>query len=360
MQNMISKKSQYNKGVPYDPVVWHAMVTNCDVSEVKRQLNDLSLKNAFDGKGIIEHFVPICHMQNFNSDKSEREAIEMPFNFVFIRTSRHGLTKINKTLPELNLVKPINNESGRRAHVIIDDKVMTMFRKVVSVFDGNAPCFLTGEFDIDRWDLVRIEAGPFEGIEGRLMFKPGKFSGLVMLPIGNLFIVATGEIERENFKVVAFGNQTNHQYYQFDVNIQRATKALFTKLSSGSLDFNQLNEMKTFIQRYGELKVNTRNTISTHYGLMLMCQTALGNDEEASKWLIECKKILPKLKSEIQRGQHLAMMFAATGDKQYADQLHCIVDKWGELTYAQRKRKRIVGMLNAFESVYDSLKWIKQ
>ena len=54
------------------------------------------------------------------------------------------------------------------------------------------------------------------------------------------------------------------------------------------------------------------------------------------------------------------MMFAATGDKQYADQIHSIVDKWGELTYAQRKRKRIVGMLNAFESVYESLKWIKQ
>lgn len=359
MQDLKSRKSQFNNEVPYDPVAWYAMETEVNVEDAKHDLSELSLKNAFEGKGVIEFFLPKCLMQETVPGKKEPVTKEMPCSYVFFHNTKEGINEIKNTLPHLNLLKPMNLD-GNRAHVKIDDESMVMFRKIVTVFNGLAPCYYAYDYDVEAMDLAKVEDGPFKGVKGRFYCKPGKNSGQVLVPINKLFIVATAEIQPEHLRTLEFGKRNHNSYHKHDVHLPRAIKALFTKLTLGEIDFNQTNEMKAFILHFSLLKPRTLNTKSTHIGQMLMSQKALGNEEEAQKWLIECEKILPMLKADIQIGLHIAMMYAATGDEKLLERLHNIVDGWGEIAETERKKQRIAGMMRAFEGVYDSLKWIKQ
>lgn len=326
---------------------------------VKRELDALSLMYAFEGKGVIEYFLPTCFMRVKKSTANEYATRKMIFSYVFIHDNERGIAALKKALPRLNLESPVSAKTGQRKYSTLPDYEMAMIRQVADAYAGQLPCYHRNTFNLDSCDRVRIVEGTLSGIEGAMAIKQGKHSGQVLLPLNDLFLVSTGEIPPNNYIVLQFGEGNRHPYHLFDNYLPRVTDALAQRLMTDSLETAAHVDLLKFVGKYGELSSRTLNIESTHAGLMLMSHAALGEKEEAEKWLERCHILLKSLKAELQIALHLAMMFAATGDRKIADSLRLTIDDWGIIAESDRKKKTVIDILEKFTRLYASLKYIK-
>ena len=293
-------------------------------------------------------FVPECVMRvKRGANVAVRKS---PLTYVFVHTTERGVAEIKKALPQLKLNAPINGVTGQRKHVALHDGEMQAFRKITDVFGGQLPCYPADTFDVEACDRVRIVAGAFAGVEGAMVPSQGKEGGLVVLPMRDLFLVSVGQQSPHNYIVLEFGRGNRHPYHEFDNYLPRVTAALRQRLTTGRIDDGAYADVAKFVHRYSELTARTLNIESMHSSLMLMSYAALGEDCET--WLVECKRLLPKLTASLQRTLHQAIMYAATGEETLARILRGTIAEWGEIAASDRKKRTVVNLLTEFESIY--------
>jgi len=338
------------------------MVTKSDVSTVKREFEVLSIKNAFTGAGALEYFLPKCYVQKNISDVDNFDMEEMSETYVFIHASKKEINEIKNNVPGLELTKPVNIKTNRKSHMILTEAEMRNLRLVSDVFKGMLPCFPMDSFNLGRCDLVRVHSGLFAGLEGLMVSRLGRNGGQVLLPINDLFMVASGEILPDDMYVLEFAKGSGHHLDQFDANMSLVTKALVSKLTTNTLDQESQDELSLFIKRYSFLRTHTINIQSTYSCLMLMSNVALGDKKEIERWRKVCNNVSPKLTDDHQIALHQAMIYAATGNPKYPSKIHKIIDGWGEISskdFLKNRKKIVIDLLKQFEGLYASLKWLK-
>lgn len=354
--------------IPYHKTkTWSVLVTQHTVEVVKRELGALMLKNAIEGKRVLDYFLPTCIKVTNGKKSGEIVTQTMDRTFVFFNTNRQGMMTIMKSLPQLNLQEPESEFSTKTSPLTFSEEEIQMLRNISDLFGGNLPCYEFTGFDLDACDKIQVISGQFGGVIGVMYYIKGRVTGRVMVPVKDLFMLSLGEINPHNYRVLEFGKGNRHYYNMFDRYLPIVSQALYTRLMSDTVDPESLNEVEMFSTRYEQLQVATLNIESTYAGLMLMSSAVLKHTDETEMWLNRCKKILKSLTSNTQLAQHLIMMYSVTGDVDIAEQLQATIEKWKvpsaddtKSVKAPRylKRKIVNDLFEKFRKLHASLKWI--
>ena len=333
---------------------WYVLMFKQAFTKTKKDLSSLSIKRAYEGKGALEYFIPSMFMRVKQFGTGKYISRKMVVSYVFIRETEGGIRLLKSKMPQLQLITSSESKAYNTQYVKLDDFEMTMVKKIADVYDGQLPCYRSDEYKLDGCDYVKVVDGPFKGIEGRIVTYPGRDSGQVILPIGDLFQVSTGDILSQYIQIIEFGKGNRHPYHMFELHMPRVLEALTRQLTKGEISAEELATMLIFTGRLENLQPSTLNIESQYSGLMLMSYTAAGSEYQADKerWLNTCKELLPKVKAELQNGYQMAMMYASTGDPKIAEQLHKLIDTWLPFKPTQQKKLTIVKMLERFEAIY--------
>ena len=335
-----------------DKYSWYLLTTDANSTTVKREFDDLSLKNAFEGKGVVEYFMPACFMRVRRSGSSEPVTRKTLFNYIFVHSTQRDIADIKSNVSRLNLKTPGNSPTGPRSALTVDDRQITMIRKIADIFGGKLPCYRNDEYDLSTCDTAHINGGPFEGIEGPLMCKTNRLSGQIMLSVRDLFIVATGEIQPQYINVIRLGERSRHPLQALETYIPRVTKALTHKLMTGQLDDDERNNIDAFTRRYALLRPDTDDDATLHTGLMLMSYTALSDNDAATQWLHAAQRLRPSL-APPQTALLDAMTYAATGHPTPSTPID------SQPTPSTKTEKTTQNLNAHFTTLYTSLKWLK-
>lgn len=343
----------------FDPVEWYIAITKADVATVKQELDLLSVKNAFDGKGAVDYFLPKCFVKSKSKDLVIKE---MPDTYVFIHCNKKEFNEIKNAVPSLNLMKPLNKATGCRGHMTLNEETLMKMRLISNVLKGYLPCFDIDAFDVSSCDRVLVDRGLFKGLEGPIFCQIGKDGGQVLIPVNDYFIAATPEIPFNEFRTLEFGKGTRHHTQQFEAHIPKVVNAVVERFTTGKLSDKVAEEMEAFIWRYGLLRSATMNVYTFHNGLMLLSYVALDDKEKINNWMRVCNILKRKISDSTQLGLLLTMMFAATGDDKLKEETQNIIDSWpkkGDTGPLRNRRKTIIELFNKFDGLHNSLKWIK-
>lgn len=336
---------------------WYVLVFTQAVTKMKKDLAALSIKRAYEGKGALEYFLPSFFMLVKQFGTGKYVSRKMVVSYVFIRETEGGIRQLKTKMPQLQLITSPESKAHNTQYVKLNDSEMSMIKKIADIYDGQLPCYRSDEYKLDGCDYVKVVDGPFEGVEGRIVTWPGRDSGQIILPVGDLFLVSTGDILSQYTQIIEFGKGNRHPYHMFELHLPRAIEALTKQLTNGEIPPNDLATMLVFTGRLEALQPATLNIESFYSGMMLMSYTAAGCGFEVDKerWLNNCNELLPKLKAEIQTGLQLAMMYASTGNPKIAEQLHNLIDSWIPLKPTEQKKFTIVKMLERFEAIYSQI-----
>ncbi len=334
---------------------WYVLMFNQGVATIKKEFATLSIKRAYEGKGPIEYYMPTCYFRVNKFGTSQQVTRKMPFSYVFIRETELGIREIKRFVPTLRMFTLPGSKHHDTRYVKLSDQEMSMLKIIANAYSEQLPCHHIEDFKLEDCDDVRVVEGVFKGLEGKMTVSPGRNSGKVILPVGNLFLVSSGEILHQYTQILAFAKGSRHPYYVFDAHLPRAIEALSNKLTKGELDDNELASMLVFTGRLENLQPPTLIIESFYSGLMLMSYAAIGESQKDAKehWLKECYGLLPQLKSEIQIGLQLSMMYASTGAPELAEQLHRMIDEWQPIEPSQKKKKTIADILTRFKAIYN-------
>lgn len=280
---------------------------------------------------------------------------KMLYTYIFVRDTEAGVRELKHFIPQLHMLShPGGDLQGRRRYMTVSDREMDMFRIIADAFSGQLPCYRFDEVDLEEGDLVQVVGGVFDGVEGRLRCTRGREGGQVLLALGNLLLVSTGDIAPQFIRILEFGKGNRHPYRQFETHLPRAVAALAKRLTDGTLPVEDLPQQLVFTGRFALLKPRTLIVESSHAGLMLMSYTALNDRDEARRWLDTCRDILPRLTAPLQIGLHLAMMYAATGDRQLAARLAALTAAWLPVGSGELKKRTVIDIFNKFQSIYET------
>ena len=173
---------------------WYVLMFKQAFTKTKKDLSSLSIKRAYEGKGALEYFLPSMFMRVKQFGTGKYISRKMVVSYVFIRETEGGIRLLKSKMPQLQLITSSESKAYNTQYVKLDDFEMTMVKKIAVVYDGQLPCYRSDEYKLDGCDYGKVVDGPFKGIEGRIVTYPGRDSGQVILPIGDLFQVSTGDI----------------------------------------------------------------------------------------------------------------------------------------------------------------------
>jgi hypothetical protein len=199
------------------------------------------------------------------------------------------------------------------------------------------------EVDLEKGDIVRIVAGPFNGIEGVLLSQQGKEGGRVLVNVSNVIAVPTLHIEPEYLQVLQFAKKGKHFYKLVDSYVPRLRKAMEevgkcghdgTNGMNGSNGLHGMNgasgmnggnglhgmngtngmnggngtsgrsvkaavldPVRVFTTRFCNLQADTLNAEAKVQALLLASYRLLGEEEKAATAQAKLDELLPRVKS---------------------------------------------------------------
>lgn len=334
-----------------DSKAWYVLTLAESLQAVRRVFRSVNDIRTQRGEPLVEYFLPVCQMKTVRSGRQIVVEQKMLFTYLFVRDTLAGIRQLREHIPGLRLLRHPDDRSGDNwRYMTVTNREMAMFRTIADAFAGNLPCYRIDDVNLEDGDRVQVVGGQFDGVEGILRCAPGRAGGQVLLIVGNLLIVSTGNIAPQYIRILEFGSGNRHPYRQFEAHLPRTVRALCRRLAGEAPDEADLAAMQVFTARFALLRPATVNLASSHAGLMLMSYAALDNRPRRDRWLAECEALLPQVTADQQRGLHLAMMHAATRRHDLATQLHRLIDAWQPIAPNQQKKLTIARMLTQFEA----------
>ena len=285
----------------------------------------------------VNLFMPTILRQSSINGKTVIRRHRLLGHYLFLNHSVEQIEALRTLVPGMDWLRAPDGTSRQ----VVPDEEMHMFMAVAKAYGNQLPCYPIEAVDLEEGDLVEIIGGEFDGVKGVLQSQQGREGGRVVLNVGNLFLVATPSIMARHIRIIKFGRGNRHPYRLFDAHMTRALQALRHKLGGEGLTLDDTAALLTFTQRFAQLHVATVSQASTHATLMLVSYRALGDDKGYLDYLQRCRDLLPSVTGEVQRAQHLAMLYAATGYPDYRDKAARIVAGW-QLIAANDRKKRMV------------------
>lgn len=335
-----------------DKPAWHVLTLAQSIAAIRQQFQALTSSRAQQGLPPVDYFLPTCYMRVNRFGRQVLAQRKMLFTYLFVRDTAAGLRDIRTRIPGLRMLTVHDSHTGQRRYMTITDRDMESFRTIANAHSGELPCYRVGDIDLQAGDRVQVIGGPFSGVEGTLRTAPGRDGGQVVLAIGDLFIVSTGDIQSQYIRILQFGHGNRHPYKQFEAHQPRALAALAAHLRHQPLAVDDLTAMQVFVQRYQLLQPDTPNLAATHAALMLITTTALQLAPQREHWLAQCRSLLPGITAPQQRAMLQAMLYAATGDPQLAQTLQATIASWQPIKPAEAKKRTIATILAQFQPLH--------
>lgn len=115
---------------------WYVLIFTQAVTKIKKEFAALSIKRAYDGKGPVEYFLPICFMRVKKFGTDEQVTRKMLFSYVFIRETEAGVREIKRLIPQLKLITTPESKFRQTEYVKVDDSYMSMIKKIANAYSG--------------------------------------------------------------------------------------------------------------------------------------------------------------------------------------------------------------------------------
>lgn len=319
---------------------WFVLSARDGINDLEDQFERLSRVRTHRGDEPVEFFMPTCVEMSTLFGRPRMRRRKLLGNYIFMRDTIKNILEAKQVVKSIWLLPHPDHKSEGHEFMIISDYEMDMFKAIVSAYANELPCYPIDMVDLEVGDKVEIVGGDFDGVRGTLQCSQGRNGGKVLMAIGDLFIIATPDIQPQYIRIIEFGKGNRHPYRQFEAHLPRAIQALhhlYDYGSEGGLTTDDLVKMTIFTRRYEALKPATVNIASQHATLMLMSTVALADATKSRLWLTRCRELLPMVKSDTQRAWQLAFMYAATHEPKLHEEALSIVSTW---TIAPNDRKR--------------------
>ncbi len=285
-------------------------------------------------KAGLKFFLPTRTVLVPMGGKTVRVEKPLAFNLVFVSTDIETLHTFKSQHPDRRLhiayQRPLSYQQGDYVPpLVVPDREMEMFINAVGTYrDTEIPYMKPSEVDLEKGDIVRIVAGPFNGIEGVLLSQQGKEGGRVLVNVSNVIAVPTLHIEPEYLQVLQFAKKGKHFYKLVDSYVPRLRKAMEevgksgrdgTNGMSGSNGLHGMNgasgmnggngtsgrsvkaavldPVRVFTTRFCNLQADTLNAEAKVQALLLASYRLLGEEEKAMTAQAKLDELLPRVKS---------------------------------------------------------------
>lgn len=285
-------------------------------------------------KAGLKFFLPTRTVLVPMGGKTVRVEKPLAFNLVFVSTDIETLHTFKSQHPDRRLhiayQRPLSYQQGDYVPpLVVPDREMEMFINAVGTYrDAEIPYMKPSEVDLEKGDIVRIVAGPFNGIEGVLLSQQGKEGGRVLVNVSNVIAVPTLHIEPEYLQVLQFAKKGKHFYKLVDSYVPRLRKAMEEVGKSGRDGTNGMNgsnglhgmngasgmnggngtsgrsvkaavldPVRVFTTRFCNLQADTLNAEAKVQALLLASYRLLGEEEKAATAQAKLDELLPRVKS---------------------------------------------------------------
>lgn len=285
-------------------------------------------------KAGLKFFLPTRTVLVPMGGKTVRVEKPLAFNLVFVSTDIETLHTFKSQHPDRRLhiayQRPLSYQQGDYVPpLVVPDREMEMFINAVGTYrDAEIPYMKPSEVDLEKGDIVRIVAGPFNGIEGVLLSQQGKEGGRVLVNVSNVIAVPTLHIEPEYLQVLQFAKKGKHFYKLVDSYVPRLRKAMEEVGKSGRDGTNGMNgsnglhgmngasgknggngtsgksvkaavldPVRVFTTRFCNLQADTLNAEAKVQALLLASYRLLGEEEKAMTAQAKLDELLPRVKS---------------------------------------------------------------
>ena len=300
-------------------------------------------------KAGLKFFLPTRTVLVPMGGKTVRVEKPLAFNLVFVSTDIETLHTFKSQHPDRRLhiayQRPLSYQQGDYVPpLVVPDREMEMFINAVGTYrDAEIPYMKPSEVDLEKGDIVRIVAGPFNGIEGVLLSQQGKEGGRVLVNVSNVIAVPTLHIEPEYLQVLQFAKKGKHFYKLVDSYVPRLRKAMEevgkcghdgTNGMNGSNGLHGMNgasgknggnglhgmngtngmnggngtsgrsvkaavldPVRVFTTRFCNLQADTLNAEAKVQALLLASYRLLGEEEKAMTAQAKLDELLPRVKS---------------------------------------------------------------
>ncbi len=332
---------------------WYVLCAKGSIRRIEKQFNAISALRQRRGDPSVEYFMPTCIERSslFGTPTIRRK--KLMGNYIFVKDTYPNILEMKKMVDSFWLLTHPDHSLSEPRYMTIGDAEMVVFMAIARAYANELPCYPIDLVNQEEGDKVQVVGGEFDGMCGTLQCSQGRNGGKVLMAIGDIFVVVSPEISPQYIRILQFGKGNRHPYHKFEAHLTRALLALRHLRGIGirqcGLTTEDIAAMTVFTNRFRALIPSTVNIASQHAALMLMSYVVLGEREEINSWYEQCKRILPKVKSDTQRAWQLTFMYAATGNESLRTQAQLIVDNW---TIAPNDRKRLLisSTLNEFTS----------
>ena len=182
MQQPVKNDSiiRYKKKADDNTARWWAMSATFNRSLPAKRLLDAMNE---------ESFLPMRTEIRTVGRRKIRRMMPAVSNLIFVRSTELNIQKIKDGIDYLQFM--CLRENGRRQRIIVPDKQMDDFRRLMTDQGEETLIFAPDEEGLENGDKVRIHGGPFDGVEGTFVKVAGKRRKMVVVTIPTILSVAT-------------------------------------------------------------------------------------------------------------------------------------------------------------------------
>ncbi len=160
---------------------------------------ELKVREIFCGSG-CEAFVPMTVRMLEKNGVKEYRTVPAVGNLCFIRACRTAIDEIREAKGLKSYTSYIWNKGTRRP-ITVPDKAMDDFIRVSETMREDIVYLHELNSKLRQGQMVRVIAGPFSGVEGRVVRV--KRSRRVMVELPGMMAVATGYVPEADLEIIS-------------------------------------------------------------------------------------------------------------------------------------------------------------
>lgn len=160
---------------------------------------ELKVREIFCGSG-CEAFVPMTVRMLEKNGVKEYRTVPAVGNLCFIRACRTAIDEIREAKGLKSYTSYIWNKGTRRP-ITVPDKAMDDFIRVSETMREDIVYLHELNSKLRQGQMVRVKAGPFSGVEGRVVRV--KRSRRVMVELPGMMAVATGYVPEADLEIIS-------------------------------------------------------------------------------------------------------------------------------------------------------------
>ena len=238
---------------------WYVLSASDGLRSLERQFERLSAARTLRGEAPVEYFMPTCLKMSTQFGQSRMSRRKLIGNYIFVHDTYKNILEAKQFVQSMWLLPHPDHNEGQREFMTLSDREMEIFKAIARAHANQLPCYPIGMVDLEEGDTVEIVGGEFDGMRGTLQCSQGRSGGKVLIAIGNLFLVASPDIEPQCIRILQFGKGNRHPYRKFEAHLPRAVLALTHLYGLGEGDQRGLTDedlasMAVFVGRFEDLQ----------------------------------------------------------------------------------------------------------